>query len=136
MDVDNHQVLVAGNPARRTISNNPPHKENTRMAVTEWDETHLANTHTSSKPTVIDMWAPWCGPCQQFGPIFEAVATELSDKYTFAKVNVDDAPKIAQRFGVMSIPTVIVLSTSGDVIANWVGARSSTQLREALNQLA
>jgi thioredoxin 1 len=56
---------------------------------------------------VIDFWAPWCGPCKMMGPIFEEAAGEVKDTVKFAKVNVDENSDLAQRFGVMSIPTLM-----------------------------
>jgi thioredoxin 1 len=57
--------------------------------------------------TVIDFWAPWCGPCKMMSPIFEEAAKDLKDKAKFGKVNVDESSDLAQRFGVMSIPTLM-----------------------------
>jgi thioredoxin 1 len=56
---------------------------------------------------VVDFWAQWCGPCKMMGPIFEEAAKDLKDKAKFGKVNVDENPELAQRFGVMSIPTIM-----------------------------
>lgn len=64
---------------------------------------------------VVDFWAPWCGPCRTMGPIFEAVAEKASDKATFVKVNIDDSPEVATRFGVRSIPTLVVLKDGAEV---------------------
>ena len=64
----------------------------------------------SPVPVLIDLWAPWCGPCRMQGPIFESVAEDLSaGPAKFFKVNVDEAPELAGRFGVQSIPTILVL---------------------------
>jgi thioredoxin 2 len=60
-----------------------------------------------SVPVVIDFWAPWCGPCRAMAPIFERAAKELEPRARFAKVNVDEEPAIAARFGIRGIPTLI-----------------------------
>jgi len=65
------------------------------------------DTFVRKDKAVIDFWAPWCGPCKMMGPIFEEAAEELKDKAHFAKVNVDENSDLAQRFQVMSIPTMI-----------------------------
>lgn len=65
---------------------------------------------TASGVCVIDFWAPWCGPCRMMGPLFETVADDMKDTAArFYKLNVDEAPEIAARFGVQSIPTLLVL---------------------------
>lgn len=62
----------------------------------------------SDKPVVIDFWAVWCGPCQMLGPVFEEMSNEVQD-VKFVKVNVDEEPDLASRYGVMSIPTLILI---------------------------
>ena len=63
----------------------------------------------SDKPVILDFWAAWCGPCKMLSPTMEALAEQYDGKVLVAKVNVDEEPAIAQRFGVMSIPTVVFL---------------------------
>ncbi len=58
----------------------------------------------SAKPVLVDFWAVWCGPCRQVAPIVESLATKWGDKVTVAKLNVDDVPSVAERYGIMSIP--------------------------------
>jgi thioredoxin 1 len=66
------------------------------------------------KPVFIDFYADWCGPCQMAAPIVEKLAAEYADKVVIAKLNVDENPQTAQQFGVMSIPTVIIMKKQGD----------------------
>jgi len=72
-------------------------------------------TETAKGLIVVDFWAPWCGPCRTMGPIFEAVAEKVADKATFVKVNIDDSADVAARFGVRSIPTLVVLKDGAEV---------------------
>jgi thioredoxin 1 len=72
---------------------------------------------------VVDFWAPWCGPCKMVGPVLEKLAAEHDDKVSVAKVNVDENQELAARYGIMSIPTVILFE-GGKVKSQIVGARS------------
>ena len=74
-------------------------------------------------PVVVDFWAPWCGPCKMVGPVLEKLAAEHNEKVTVAKVNVDEHQELAARYGIMSIPTVILFE-GGKVKSQIVGARS------------
>ncbi len=64
---------------------------------------------TSKGLCVVDFWAPWCGPCRMMGPVFEAVSEMKMDDVRFFKVNIDESPDVAAKFGVQSIPTIVVL---------------------------
>lgn len=72
---------------------------------------------------VVDFWAPWCGPCKMVTPVLEKLASDHGDKVTVAKVNVDENQELAARYGIMSIPTVILFQ-DGKVASQIVGARS------------
>ena len=69
----------------------------------------------SDKPVLIDFWAPWCGPCKMAAPVIEELAGEYKGKAVIAKVNVDEANELAAKYGVMSIPTVIVVKNGEEV---------------------
>lgn len=81
----------------------------------------------SSLPVLVDFWAEWCGPCRMLSPIVDELATELQGKLKVAKVNVDEAPDVAQRFTIMSIPTLLVFK-NGEAVDMIVGAMPKVNL--------
>jgi thioredoxin 1 len=91
------------------------------------DATFDEQIGSSSVPVVVDFWAEWCGPCKMVAPILEEIAQEKAGSLAIAKLNVDDNPDVARRFGVMSIPTMIVFK-DGQEAARIVGAKGKSQL--------
>ncbi len=85
----------------------------------------------SDLPLVVDFWAEWCGPCRMVAPVLEQIAQENEGKVRMAKLNVDDAPGVAQRFDIMSIPTLLVFQ-DGVAKKRIVGAKGKGQLLEDL----
>jgi len=85
--------------------------------------------------TLVDFWAPWCGPCRMQGPVLAELAEELAGAATIAKVNVDEAPRLAERFGVRAIPLLVLLS-DGREVARFVGLQSKSDLAAAIGRAA
>ena len=103
------------------------------MAIRHITEENFNELLQSEKPILIDFWASWCGPCQMIAPVIEQIAQE-NPRLTVAKVNVDDAPALAMRFGVESIPTLVAMR-DGQVTDTLVGLRSAAQIL-AMNGLS
>ncbi len=108
-----HEALFEGHPVTLTSAN---------------FDRHVGH---SGVPVVIDFWAPWCGPCRSMAPTFERVAAELEPQARFAKLNTDEAQDIAGRYGIRSIPTLMVFK-DGREAARQAGAMDAASLRRWL----
>ena len=96
------------------------------------DSSFEADVINSDKPALVDFWAEWCGPCKMIAPILDEAASEYADRLSVVKLNVDENPNIAQKFGIRSIPTLILFK-DGAVQAQKLGAMSKSQLTEFLD---
>ena len=95
------------------------------------DGTFDADVLQNEKAVLLDFWAEWCGPCKMIAPLLEEVAVDYADKLAVVKLNVDENPNTAQKFGIRSIPTLILFK-DGDVQAQKMGAMPKSQLEEFL----
>ena len=99
-----------------------------RITSDNFEEEVLKN----EKPVLLDFWATWCGPCQMQGPVIDEAAEKHSDKVVFGKINVDDQPQLAQKYGVMSIPTLVLIK-NGEVDKKEIGFRSLEDVEKIIS---
>ncbi len=93
-------------------------------------ETIVMNSET---PVLVDFWAPWCGPCKMLTPIIEDIAEEYEGKVVFGKLNVDDNPQVASKYGIVSIPTILFVK-DGKVIGQHVGLLAKDPMKKKIDE--
>ena len=96
------------------------------------DQSFQEDVLSSDKPVLVDFWAEWCGPCKMVAPVLEEIAEQHSDQLTVAKLNIDENPRISQRYQVMSIPQMSVFK-GGEIVKTIVGAKPKSALLRDLS---
>ena len=100
------------------------------------DDSFAAEVLASDRPVIVEYWAEWCGPCRQVAPVLDSIAADHADAIDLVKVNVDENPGTARKYGILHVPTVSVFS-GGEVVKQVIGARSKSSLvREFADVLA
>lgn len=102
-------------------------------AIQEITATNLDSVLNNPKPMLVDFWAPWCGPCRIVSPVVDEVATDMADVIAVAKCNVDENEELALKYGVMSIPTLIIFRDGAEV-GRLVGALPKEKLVEEIKR--
>lgn len=103
------------------------------MTVELTDKNFKTEVLDDSGVVLVDFWAPWCGPCRMVGPIIDELASEYQGKAKIGKLNVDDNPATASKYGIMSIPTMLIFK-NGEVVDQMVGVASKAQLVDKLDE--
>ena len=97
------------------------------------DESFDSDVIKSNKPTVVDFWAEWCGPCKQIGPVLEEISDELKDQVVIAKHNIDQEPNTPTKYGMKGIPTMLLFK-GGELKATKVGATTKSNIVSWIKQ--
>jgi thioredoxin 1 len=101
------------------------------VATNVTEQTFQDEVLNSEKPVLVDFWAEWCGPCHAVAPVLDRIAEERKDELKLVKVNIDENPRLAQAYGVMSIPTMILFK-DGEPAAATMGARPKSAIEQQL----
>ena len=103
------------------------------IALEFTDDNFQSDVLNSSVPVLVDVWAPWCGPCRMIGPVIEELAAENAGSFKVGKVNVDDNSQLAMTYNVASIPTIMIFS-GGRLVQQFMGVQPKAKLQQALDE--
>jgi thioredoxin 2 len=98
------------------------------------DDTFAEVVTASALPVLVDVWAPWCGPCRAISPALERLANDMAGRIKLVKVNADEAPQVSARFGIRAIPTLLILRNE-KVVSRQTGAAPESQLRDWIQEV-
>ena len=104
------------------------------MVLDVTDQNFEEEVMKSTQPVLVDLWAPWCGPCRMVAPVVESLAKKYEGKFKFCRLNVDDNPKTAAKYSIMSIPTLLFFK-DGNVVDTVIGAVQESALKPKIDEL-